>query len=268
MIEPGFTSSSTRRATSRGVVGLPVAGGHFPSDHGHAVVTDHVGEERRVLPVGRPVERRADPEVVPERALGPLELRVARIEPAPGVVVVRVVAEEVAVLAQRAGDVGPAVQRLPHHEERALGPTCVEDPRDLERVRIVGTVVEGDRHVAPVPRTVGDLRTEPVHRGRVGAHPERGPDGRHRRHRRRRPHRARRAPPGPGAGEHADRRDRRAVQQAGPGRSVHAVDGDQHGEDRDPGNGADRGHRGPGACRARRRRARRPRRSPTRGARS
>ena len=75
MIEPGSTSSSTRRATSRRVVGLPIAGGHLPSDHGHAVVTYHVGEERRVLAVGSPVERRADPQVVPERALGPLELR-------------------------------------------------------------------------------------------------------------------------------------------------------------------------------------------------
>jgi hypothetical protein len=156
-----------------------------------------------------------------------------------------VVAEEVAVLAQRSGNVGPAVQRLPHHEESALGPARVEDPGDLERVRIVGTVVERDRDLASFPGTVGDLRTEPVHRGRVGAHPKRRPDGRHRCHRRRRPHRARRVPPGSGAGERADGRDRRAVKQAGPGRSVHAVDCDQRGEDGDPGRGADRGHAPP-----------------------
>ncbi len=245
MIDPGSTSASTRRGDQPGVVGLPVAGGHLPPDHGHAVVTDHVGEERCVLPVRSPVERRADPQVVPERALGPLELRVARIEPAPRVVVVRVVAEEVAVFAQRAGDVGPAVQRLPHHEERALGTACVEDLRDLERVRIVGAVVERDRHVAPVPGTVGDLRTEPVDRGRVGAHPERHPDRRHRRRNRGRPHRARHAPTGSGAGEHADGCNRDAVQQAGPGRSVHTVDGDQRGEDGDPGGSADRGPAAP-----------------------
>ena len=86
-----------------------------------------------------------------------------------------------------------------------------------------------------------DLRTEPGHRGRVRPHPERRPDRHHRRHRRRGPHRGRRTGTGSGASEDADRGDRYAVQEAGPGRAVHPVDGDQHGEDGEPGCSADRG---------------------------
>ena len=55
-----------------GVAGVPIAGGNVPPDHRHAVVADHVGEERSVLAVGGAVEGRADAQVVPEGALGPI----------------------------------------------------------------------------------------------------------------------------------------------------------------------------------------------------
>src|SRR5262249_56049716 len=86
-------------------------------------------------------------------------------ERTPRVVLVRVVAEQVAVLAQRPGDIGATVERLADHEERSLDVVLVEDPGDTQRVRVVGTVVEGDRDLADVAGAVGDLRPEPRRRG-------------------------------------------------------------------------------------------------------
>ena len=113
------------------VVAAPVGGRHVPRHHGHVAPVDQPGHERGALSVGRPEEARAHPEGALEGVLGAGQLRVAGVEPAPVVVVVGVVAEELAVVVERLGDVGPGVEGLADGEERGLDPVGVEDVADL-----------------------------------------------------------------------------------------------------------------------------------------
>ena len=71
------------------------------------------------------------PRVALEGVLGAVELGIARVEPAPVVVVVGVVAEQLAVVVEGPGDVGPGVEGLADGEERALHAVGVEDVADL-----------------------------------------------------------------------------------------------------------------------------------------
>ena len=112
------------------------------------MIVHDVRDERRAIAVRRAVERGALADRALERGLRAFELRVARIEPAPLVVVVRVVPEELSVLVQRAGDLRLGVDRLADLEERSLHVRGVEDAHDRQRRREVGPVVEGERDLA------------------------------------------------------------------------------------------------------------------------
>src|SRR5581483_1298635 len=110
---------------------------------------------------------------------GAVELRILRIEPAPTVMVVRVIPDEVTVRGEGTGDVRPSVHRLADFEERALHAVVVEDPADLERGRVVWTVIEGERHLRHGTIAVVDNVTEPRHGRVVRAHPAGEAGGEH-----------------------------------------------------------------------------------------
>ena len=186
-----------------------VARGDVPHRHAHAVPVHDAGHERRAVAVRRPEPRRARADLLLERQLRPFELRVARVEPAPLVVVVRVVGDQVTVAVRACGRCsGCGVERLTDDEERRVHVRGVEDVHDLRRGVGVGLVVEGDRDLAAVARAVVDAAAEPLGRHGAGAevrrHPER--DDRERGAER---DRARRA--GPGAVDRATERGRPAA---------------------------------------------------------
>ena len=94
----------------------------------HAVVVHLREHERRALTVGGPEERGTHAQCPLEGVLGPVELRVTRIEPTPIVMVVRVIRRAAGRRRSSArGDVRAGVDRLAHLEERALDAVVVED---------------------------------------------------------------------------------------------------------------------------------------------
>lgn len=122
---PGLGHDAASHGASVG--GGPVRGGDIPHHHPHVVGGHHPAQERRPLPVRRPVEGGADAEAASEGVISAVELGVAGVEPAPLVVVVRVVGEELAVAVQRPHLAGAGIDGLAHEEERALGVVLVED---------------------------------------------------------------------------------------------------------------------------------------------
>ena len=93
---------------------------------------------------------------------GCAQLRVARVDPAPFVMMVRVVRDEVAISVERSHDAGPRIERLPDNEERSLGVIPVENGghrRSRSRIR---PVVKGDRDQTTPAITVADATAEPA----------------------------------------------------------------------------------------------------------
>ena len=134
------------------------------------MVAHHVRDERGSIAVRRAVEGGADPDRALKRLLRPLELGIARIEPAPLVVVVRVIAEQLPVRVQLARDLGLRVDGLADLEERALHSCRIEYPHDRQRGGEVGAVVERECHFAVHRGAVRDAAAEPVHARSHRAH--------------------------------------------------------------------------------------------------
>ena len=116
----------------------------------HVVVAHDVRDERRAITVRWSVVRRAHADRALEGSLRPFELRVTRVEPPPLVVVVGVVAEELAVVVQGAGDLRLGVDGLADFEEGSLHARGIENFHDRQRGREVGSVVERERDLVDV----------------------------------------------------------------------------------------------------------------------
>ena len=143
------------------------------------MVADHVRDERGAVTMRRAVEGRAHADRALECLLRSFELRIARVEPPPLVVVVGVIAEQLAVRVERARDLGVGVDGLAHLEERSLHAGLVEYAHDRERGAEVGPVIEGQRDLVVRRGPVRDPATEPVGGRRLRTHVHAEADGYH-----------------------------------------------------------------------------------------
>ena len=133
------------------------------------MVLHNARHERRALPVRRAKPDGTRAHQAAERLLGALELRVARVEPPPLVVVIRVVTHELTVGDEIAHDLRRGVERLADDEERSLDLRGVEDLQDRRRRADVGSLVECDRDLIRCPRAVDDAPSEPCCTDGAGA---------------------------------------------------------------------------------------------------
>ena len=161
MIEPGFTLGEDLVGDQFASVVVPVLVRDVPHRHAHVVIAHDALHHRRACHRAAAGTRPGTCRCPLECLLRALELGVAGIEPAPLVVVVRVVAEQLAVRVEVARDLRLLVDRLADLEEGSLDVGVVEDLHDLRCRADIRPVVERERDLVFVTVAVHHAAAEP-----------------------------------------------------------------------------------------------------------